>query len=255
MSDFAERAANKIRRTLTGAALRRPFNLNGQRACISFTFDDFPVTACRTGGAVLVEYGLAGTFYLSMGLLGRPSPSGAIADENDVRFALSEGHEIGCHTFGHLDGTIATPGEFVASIEANQRAYERMVPGGRFSNFAYPLDGPGLMVKAAVRRRFRTMRGSGQVPNCGTIDLALLKSYFLDGRTDRDMRGIEQILSATLATKGWLLFATHDVSDCPSRFGCSTAFFRDVVRLAVGSGAAVGTVAAVSELLDVPQHY
>jgi hypothetical protein len=111
------------------------------------------------------------------------------------------------------------------------------------------------MVKAAVRDCFRTMRGNGQGPNCGTIDLALLKSYFLDARSTHDMRGIEQILSATVAAKGWLLLATHDVSQDPSRFGCSTTFFRDVVRLAVSSGAFVSSVAAVGDLLDVPQNY
>jgi peptidoglycan/xylan/chitin deacetylase (PgdA/CDA1 family) len=254
MSAFAERAVNKIRRVLTGATLRRPFNLNARRACISFTFDDFPATASRTGGAILVEHGLAGTFYLSMGLLGRPSPSGVIAGADDVRLALHDGHEIGCHTFGHLDGTVASPEDFAASIEVNQRAYAEMFPGGRLSNFAYPLDGPGLAVKAAVRHRFRTMRGSGQAPNCGTIDLALLKSYFLDARSANDLRGIQQTITATVATRGWLLFATHDVSETPSRFGCNPSFFRDVVRLAVSSGAFVGSVAAVGDFLELPHQ-
>lgn len=252
MAELAVRAANKVRRVLTGAMSRRPFALAAARPCISFTFDDFPASASRVGGAILEEHGFAGTFYLSMGLLGRESPSGRIADAGDVQHAVRRGHEIGCHTLDHQDGTVARPADYLASIDANQDAFQGLVPGGRMASFAYPLDGPGVGVKAAVKDRFRTLRAGGQTFNTGTIDLAMLKSYFLDARTDGEMDAVRALIDANARARGWLVFATHDVAERPSRYGCSIERFREVVDLARRSGAFVGSVAQVSDEVGVP---
>lgn len=255
MVDLALRVANKVRRTLTSAMHRRPFAWAARRPCISFTFDDFPASASREGGAILEAQGVVGTYYLSLGLMGRPSPSGVIADADDVTDALARGHEIGCHTHGHLDGTLVRPAEFVASIDANRRAFGELVPGGRLESFAYPLDGPSLRVKAAVKQHYRTLRGSGQRFNTGTIDLALLDAYFLDARNADDLRGVAAVIEANARARGWLVFATHDVSDKPSRYGCSRDFLRSVVDLACRSGAFVGTVGQVCDEVGVqPAH-
>jgi peptidoglycan/xylan/chitin deacetylase (PgdA/CDA1 family) len=253
MATFSQRAANKVRRTLTSIALRRPFEFKARKACISFTFDDFPVSASRVGAALLSDHGVAGTFYLSTGLMRQESPSGQIAGPEDVYRLLSDGHEIGCHTFGHADGAVVRPVDFMESIDANQRALAELVPELRLSNFAYPLDGPSLAVKAAVGSRFRTLRGSGQTFNRGTIDRALLKAYFLDARSVNDMQRIERVVADNAEARGWLLFATHDISENPSSFGCSTRFFTDLVRLAVGSGAFVGSVTQVCDSVDMPR--
>jgi hypothetical protein len=38
---------------------------------------------------------------------------------------------------------------------------------------------------------------------------------------------------------GWLIFATHDVCESPTRFGCTPRFFKQVVDYASKSGATV----------------
>lgn len=38
---------------------------------------------------------------------------------------------------------------------------------------------------------------------------------------------------------GWLVFATHDVCESPTPFGCKPAFFEEVVRFAAESGARI----------------
>ena len=52
--------------------------MGNDRPLISFSFDDFPRSALFTGGALLEQYGVAGTYYASLGLMGKTSPTGEI---------------------------------------------------------------------------------------------------------------------------------------------------------------------------------
>ena len=69
---------------------------------VSFSFDDFPRTALTNGGRILAKYGCVGTFYVSGAFEGRTENGIAYFDRDDLRCVAREGHEIGCHTFGHL---------------------------------------------------------------------------------------------------------------------------------------------------------
>src|SRR5213594_3979784 len=80
---------------------RRPFVISSQRPLISFTFDDFPRSSALTGGAILNRFGLAGTYYASLGLLGKEEPSGQMFVLDDLKMLFECGHELGCHTFSH----------------------------------------------------------------------------------------------------------------------------------------------------------
>ena len=45
-------------------------------------------------------------------------------------------------------------------------------------------------------------------------------------------------------TRGWLIFATHDIDDHPTPFGCTGALFEALVQAVANSGARVLPVAA-----------
>jgi peptidoglycan/xylan/chitin deacetylase (PgdA/CDA1 family) len=216
---------------------------------ISFTFDDFPRSALLVGGRILADHGVRGTYFVSLGLLGTPSQSGPIASRDDLQLLTRLGHEVGCHTFDHLDGWNSGPAAFERSIEANRAALAEVVPGARFPVFAYPLDGPSVRVKRAVGRHFVCCRGGGQAFNAGTADLNLLNAYFLDWRNLDDPSAVCDVIRRNSAANGYLVFATHDIADQPSRFGWPPQAFAQVVRCAVESGARVVPMAtACSEL-------
>jgi len=80
---------------------RRPFLLRNDVPNISFTFDDFPRSALLTGGAILSRYGVRGSYYASLGLMGKQAPTGTIFVAEDLQRLLAQGHELGCHTFDH----------------------------------------------------------------------------------------------------------------------------------------------------------
>jgi hypothetical protein len=39
--------------------------------------------------------------------------------------------------------------------------------------------------------------------------------------------------------RGWLILATHDVSDAPTAYGCTPEFFEAALKYAVDSGAKI----------------
>ena len=239
MSRAFQRVSGGWRRFAIERFARREFPLPGNAPYVSFTFDDFPVTALTEGGRQLVAHGARGTYFVSFELLDRDSASGRIASVGDLQTLLREGHELGCHTFSHLDGSVVTAAEFERSIERNRSALADSGLDARFDVFAYPLNGPAVGTKRAAGRRFAGCRAGGQTFNHGVVDLSLLKAYFLDGRTRGRMTEIADLIAQNAAAKGWLIFATHDVSARPSEYGCDAAEFEAIVRLSVESGARV----------------
>ena len=49
---------------------------------------------------------------------------------------------------------------------------------------------------------------------------------------------------------GWLVFATHDVCDKPTRFGCTPAVLEDILQAVVDSGAKVLPVHSALEMIS-----
>lgn len=245
------RARNKWRRYAIDRWARRDVDIDPSQPYVSFTFDDFPRTAYTVGGQILQAHGVRGTYFVSSALLGGPSPSGPIATPEQVAQAAADGHEIGCHTREHLDGTRETPEAFERSIAANHADIVRIIPGVELNVFAYPLEGPTLAVKKAVGPRFVASRGGGQEFNVGRVDFQLLKSFFLDWKSRDDIGAIGRLIAENATSRGWLIFSTHDVAGDPSPYGCSPDCFTQIVDLACRSGARVLPMGQVCRQLGV----
>jgi peptidoglycan/xylan/chitin deacetylase (PgdA/CDA1 family) len=235
-------AAERYYKRNSGRVLfRKPVVIRTERPLISFTFDDFPRTALETGGAILKDNGLHGTYYVALGLLGTESPSGRIVDSEDLVAAMEQGHELGCHTFSHDDSWETSPPEFERSIVQNQRALEQLTPGVPFRSFSYPRSSPKPSIKRIAARHFLSCRGGGQAANYRSADLNQLSAFFLE-KTCGDLKPVERIIDFNRDNRGWLIFATHDVGEQHGRYGCTPEFFEAVVERAVASGARILTV-------------
>jgi peptidoglycan/xylan/chitin deacetylase (PgdA/CDA1 family) len=233
------RVTNRWRRFAIEHFARRDFRLPADVPYVSFTFDDFPRTALTEGGRILRDHGARGTYFVSLHLLDADTPSGRVASLLDLKQLLEDGHELGCHTFDHLDGSVVTAAEFERSIEANDTALTANGLHARFQTFAYPLNGPTVSTKKVAGARFTACRWGGQSFNRGLIDSTLLNAYFLDSRTRGRMSEIATLIERNAAEKGWLIFGTHDVDPAPSEYGCSSNEFARIVQLAAHSGARV----------------
>jgi peptidoglycan/xylan/chitin deacetylase (PgdA/CDA1 family) len=251
MNNLVSRITGKYRRTLAERICRRMMAVRTSEPIISFSFDDAPKTAFITGSDILKGHGIRGTFFVSLGLLGSETEVGMIASELDLLRAVEEGNELGCHTFDHLESWQTTTEKFIESIVKNKEALKRIIPGLNFQTFAYPISGPRPSVKFRLEKHFACCRGGGQTANIGNTDLNLLKAYFLDRRNKIDLDQVKRIIDHNATCRGWLIFATHDVTDNPSRYGCTPEFFAEVVDYTARSGALSLPVGKAYELLQV----
>jgi peptidoglycan/xylan/chitin deacetylase (PgdA/CDA1 family) len=199
----------------------------------------------------LSRFGLAGTYYASFGLMGKEESSGRMFLLEDLATLRKQGHELGCHTFSHCDSWTTDPKAFEKAIVDNRSALSRLLPGAEFKSFSYPISLPRPLTKARVARHFLCCRGGGQTFNAGTADLNQLSAFFLE-KTRSDIHAVKEVIDQNRHSRGWLIVATHDISDSPTLFGCSPAFFEAVVRYAIKSGASVVPVSkALEQLLPI----
>lgn len=250
MSSLHSRVWGKYHRTLASLFCRRMVPVKTAAPIISFSFDDVPKTALSTGGQILVAHGIKATYYVSLGLLGSETEVGTIASADDLAQALKEGHELGCHTFDHLDAWETTTETFLESVAKNQLALNKIIPGAMFKTFAYPKSGAKLAIKPHLQQYFTCCRGGGQAANVGATDFNLLRACFLDQRTKIDMNSVRNLIDYITSCPGWLIFATHDVTHNPSPYGITPEFFAEVVEYAASSSAFILPVAEAAGKLQ-----
>lgn len=217
---------------------RRPCRIELEVPVISFTFDDFPRSALINGGDILQRRGFRGTYYASFGLMGQTGSTGEMFQRDELPDLIQQGHELACHTFDHCDSWETTPEEFEASILRNRQAAAQHVPGVTLKSLSYPISWPRPATKRRVASLFECARAGGQTFNAGVIDMDHLQAFFIEQSRD-DFHVIKQVIDDNTRALGWLIFATHDVSDSPTRFGCTSALFERIVDYAEKSGAHV----------------
>ena len=222
--------------------------VSAQQPLISFSFDDFPESALHTGGSILRHFGLNGTYYASLGLLGKDSESGRIFGQADLKLIREHGHELGCHTFSHCHSGNTATRIFEEAIIENRSALHALLPGMEFRTFSYPISCPRPLTKLKTSKYFMCCRAGGQTYNAGPTDLNNLAAFFLEKSRD-SIRPVKDLIDQNRQAKGWLIFATHDISNNPSPYGCTPTFFEDVVRYAVDSGACILPVAKALDAL------
>jgi peptidoglycan/xylan/chitin deacetylase (PgdA/CDA1 family) len=194
---------------------------------VSFTFDDFPRSSLHEGGRMLRERGWTGTYFAAGSFCGRRVDGLDYFDRDDLMQAAEQGHEIGCHTFGHLRLPDTRPEAIEADLERNAGFVAEALPGQRMSSFAYPFGDLHLGQKALIARRFPICRGIWPGLNTGRMDFAQLKAVSLERRMAEGF-DVEAWLDRAQAERGWLIFFTHDVSDDPTPYGSTRRAFEAV---------------------------
>jgi peptidoglycan/xylan/chitin deacetylase (PgdA/CDA1 family) len=222
--------ANRFSRKIASQELARPI--------VSFTFDDFPRSALMVAGKVLIDHGVRGTYYASMGLMGRTTEVGKLFEPSDLIDLVASGHELACHTFDHTACDRLTYSELLNTCEKNRRMVAEMLSGYRLRNFAFPFGAVTLSAKSALASIYSTCRGIESGINRNFVDLAFLRTYGYES-----VDTLKEVIRENVHLKGWLILYTHDVSVTHSKYGCTPESFLEVLRYAIESGAEVLTVA------------
>jgi peptidoglycan/xylan/chitin deacetylase (PgdA/CDA1 family) len=204
---------------------------------ISFTFDDVPRSAISVGADILGQHGLKGTYYVCMGLAQTIHEAARHFGPDDLCWLAANGHEIGCHTFGHLSLRDHNVESIAADLDRNQLALQEVLPGFVPRQFAYPYGHIGIATWQLVKKRFETCRGtlSGIHTVVERFDRLFANSLYETVPLAKNLRLIDSLMRRG----GWLIFYTHDISTSPSSFGCTPQYFETVVAKAAASGAKV----------------
>lgn len=232
--------AGKLRRRYARLTCRRPVRLQLARPVISFTFDDAPASAAAAG-AILERHDARGTYYLCTDLFDQDGHMGRYANAAEVADLAQRGHEIACHTSGHIDCHRADAATLVDDSARNVAALAAL--GGQARHFAYPFGEVSPRAKSVLSDRYASLRGvqSGLVLN--GADLNQLPAVGIEG-PHGEARARRWIAAAALR-KGWLILFTHDVRDKPSSWGCTPEALDRLAAYARESGCDIRTVGQV----------
>lgn len=214
--------------------IARPALLKPARPLVSFTFDDFPKSAARTGAQLLEHVGGRGTFYACAGYAGQMTQTGEMFDAEDIRRLLAGDHEVGCHTFAHIDCARTSPGDVFADMVRNADALGAMGMEDRLVSFAYPYGETTAALKSQLPSRFTSARGIAPGLASGRADLAQLRANAMYGRGA--LQRCLAVLEAARRRNGWAIFFTHDVSSRPSPWGTPTGLLERLCGAAFTGG-------------------
>jgi peptidoglycan/xylan/chitin deacetylase (PgdA/CDA1 family) len=234
-----ERLLEATNRTACRSVYRRTVPINLERGIVSFTFDDFPASAYHVGGNILRNQNARGTFYVAMGLMN--TGSGECFSAQDVQQLVDDGHELGNHSYSHLDCRGASGAAMQADVTHNASVVSTLLPGYSMHNFSYPGGRLSVATKRIGSRMFSTCRGTEPGLNVGKADLGELKANKIYERLQNRPELVE-LIRTNARQRGWLIFYTHDVADTPSQFGASPALLEELVASARESKCDILTV-------------
>ena len=243
------RLRDSYERRAASFVFRRRFEVRSSTPLVSFTFDDFPQSALRIGGAILERIGARATYYACLGLIGQEIATGKLFDAADLQDLARRGHELGCHTYSHCHSWQTGTQTFEQSVIDNEKALQNFFPGMTFETFSFPISTPRPLTKARIARRFLCCRSGGQTFNSGLVDLNQLSAFFLEKSRD-DFNAVKEVIDRNSRAGGWLIFATHDIAETPTAYGCTPQFFEAVVEYAAASKARILPVTRALQALQ-----
>jgi peptidoglycan/xylan/chitin deacetylase (PgdA/CDA1 family) len=229
----------KLRRRTVRLATRRPARAP-TGPMISFCFDDAPASATEAGAAILDRRGLKGSYFIAAAMAGTDAATGRMADAAAVRRLADAGHEVGCHTYSHLDCGQASAEDAVEDVALNAETLARWgLP--RPTTFAYPFGDVAPATKRALAGRFALMRALHPGLLTAGADLNQAPAVGVEG-ADGEARA-RRWLNRAAGRKAWLILYTHDVADDPTPWGCTPAALERLADTALAAGFEVVTVA------------
>lgn len=242
-----------VKRAMRGVAMLtpvKPMVLRNRQSVVSFTFDDFAASAAHAGADVLGQHDVRGTYYVAGSLEGSTGYGEKFYSAAEIEIIKASGHEIGCHTFGHPATQDIDAESFEVDLKRNAANLAQRFGVEELHSFAYPFGIASLASKKVTARRFATARGTRRGLQTRWADLSQLRSNRIGPDIERGLGLIRQ------AAKGhtWLIFHTHDVSNSPSRFGCTPSQLDSLIIEARKAGLTVLPIKNALGYVSQPGH-
>lgn len=246
---FIRRIAASLKTKVFGSVNRRPLRVKLDRPIFSFTFDDVPQSAVFNAAPLLEIARSRGTFYVCGSFAcGASSQVGRLDSEtfavtSQLQHLASRDHQIGCHTWSHLDFTRCDSAEFLADAERNRHWLQETIAPQASDHFAFPFGGMSLDAKKLVGPSYKTLRSTRAGVNfCSADAHCLLAVPIYSDSLDRAQ--ISALIRKAVRKRGWLIFYTHGVEDSPNRFGTTIEDLSAIVNECRATGGDILTLAA-----------
>src|SRR5688572_26910641 len=115
------RVIERMQRGIARLVPAKPFRLRNRRGVVTFTFDDFCVSAVEAAGSILARHGVRATYYVAGSWCGRSMNGVEYYSPRHLAAIHEAGHEVGCHTFSHLACQNVPHDVLMADWSENQR--------------------------------------------------------------------------------------------------------------------------------------
>ncbi len=203
-----------------------PLHLN--KAIVSFTFDDTPISSISNGARILEKFNAKGTFYISTSAMNKSYLGEAFASKSDLELLHKNGHDVQCHTKSHKPFNRISANEAVKDCSENRSILTNIL-NKKINHFSYPLGQTGFLAKKKMQYAYLTSRSTQAGLNCGVIDQSFLRANAIYSQTF-NKQNIDQLIAEAINKKAWLIFYTHDVKKSPTKYGVTVDEFEYVVE-------------------------
>lgn len=208
--------AAKLRRRASRYLGKQTLEPDLARGLVSLSFDDCPRSVVENALPRIEAKGWRTTIYASLGLCETTNHLGLHMSEAEIVAAYKSGHEIGDHTYSHIDGLRERADMVIHDIARNRARFEALgLPRAR--TFAYPYGEVTPALKRRLKSEFELSRGIHS-PSGPTLDLGLAASGRLYSDSIEDTLAL---IDQAAEEKSWLILFGHDVRKAPSEFGCT----------------------------------
>lgn len=251
LGNFLRKPVDKIRQTLPRFLARDPAPLPEGRY-VSICFDDFPKSAAIIAKRELDRRDWKATWYAVGSQMGTEHPEfGPMYEEDDLEALVRDGHEVGCHTYSHLDCKAADTGAILDDLRKNAAFFEaRGLPPAR--SFAFPFGSLDVASKRTLMDQMPVLRGVRPGIHQGTVDRGLLMATGIEDYNGGTRLALEQ-LEQLKRESGWLIIFTHDIQEQPGPWGCTPDDFTALLEAVDDSGAEVVTVGGMFDRVGSTQ--
>ena len=237
----------KVDRYLSGWTHQNRVPVHLERPIITVTFDDFPRSALTQGAPVLEAFGGTGVYYACAGFESGQNHFGDLYTWADVKALREGGHELACHTSGHLSSRETTPARLAGDCAVNRSQF---AANGveTLDHFAFPFGEITASAKARLGPEYQTLRSIDGGLITTDVDLWRLPAF----PAIEEPKARQALMKAAMSLAdipGWLIVYTHDVREDPTEWGCTRETLADVVATATGAGAEIKTLSEALELI------
>ena len=219
-----------------------------EQPLITVTFDDGWQTIYTEGMPLLQKYGIPTTQYVLSSQAIERDP-GYMSYEQ-IKQTRAGGHEIGCHSVGHVDLTSLGPQALKSELTDCKNTLQKLL-NVNVEHFASPFGKINPTTTAAIKQSYQSSRNTAGDITTNEADYndVNVKEYFdsyniiaVTIRRETTIAQLQAAIDYTIQNNGWLVLNYHQVENGDTAYGVDMGAFEDQLRTVNKADARIVTI-------------